>query len=267
MDKTSFSPKKVELKNLIDHWNFGSILLFMFLKILFLLYKIFNIQKDGWRKTTSVFHRTEQSKYIGGIFNISLAGQYGDHIDTQNIVIDKLYEVFQNSPESHFALKWSGISVKRVYIEYADFLVVKLDTDGKIDNLKFIPDKKYLIGQEIVTNQILEIQRILKDSFNSTLILPDHRRPILLRRKAMKKIKKLTTNRSHRSILNLFDRMIRSCWIHFDFSWSDTEREFRPAFFDHFKHAGYGLFNIECRCSVAPCKSMRWGFIYRRISI
>lgn len=248
MVKAILYSKKVRLESIIKHWYFGTILLFLLMKMLFLFYKILNIKRDGWRKTTSVYHRNEESKYIGGIFNISVDSGH-DQKDIQTLVLNKFYDAFHNSAESHYALKWTRLTVNRIYIKHTDFSVVKLIPGGEIDDLEFIPDKRFMLDPAISDTQVIKVKGILKDCYNSTLKLPDYRRPVEFRRIALKKIMKQTSGADFTSLRVLFDRIIRSPWIYFNYSWPSSEREFRPAFFDHFKHAGHGLINIECRSS------------------
>ena len=83
MDRILTYPKKVKLESIIDHWYFGTILLFLLMKMLFLFYRILNVKRDSWKKTTSVYHRNEESKYIGGILNISVNSYSKEKKDIQ----------------------------------------------------------------------------------------------------------------------------------------------------------------------------------------
>ena len=169
---------------LVESWNPGTFFLFINIRFLIFLYRLFpRHHSDGWRKTTEAHHRTEQSKYIGSLFNMAV----------KNPSI-KDQKSFENN--------------------YSDFAHVSYSGDGDLEELEFYPGETYPIS--LAQQQALkEIIPIILDSFNTTKELPDKKRPLILRKKIIQKITVNIIGHYHHEYKELADRILGATWISF----------------------------------------------------
>ena len=235
---------------LVESWNPGTFFLFINIRFLIFLYRLFpRHHSDGWRKTTEAHHRTEQSKYIGSLFNMAVKNpSIKDQKSFAGNLIRILYGVFNETAESHFSLIWKRFAVKRVENNYSDFAHVSYSGDGDLEELEFYPGETYPIS--LAQQQALkEIIPIILDSFNTTKELPDKKRPLILRKKIIQKITVNIIGHYHHEYKELADRILGATWISFGEVSSNMLERNQPHWFFNQKNSGYGIFNIHCRHS------------------
>jgi hypothetical protein len=233
----------------IESRNFGALFLWVCIRVLIFIYKaIPGPLSDGWRKTTEVHHRTEQSKYIGSLFNLSvhLPGQK-NRTTFINKVISLLSGVFSETPETRVSLKWKRFAVVRVRNEYADFTHVSFSGDGAITGLEFHPGNNFPLAA-VQLPALDTILSIVMESYNLTRDLPDKKRPGVLQATALRRTAAISVCSApdRNSILN---RVLSSTWINFKDTGIDPAERNLPHWFYNQKNSGFGVFNIHCRHS------------------
>lgn len=215
--------------------------------LMFLYRQKSNHFSDGWRKTTEVHHRTEQSKYIGSILNLAVCPE-----DSENErsffdrVIAHLREVFKETPDTHFSLSWSRFAVKRVVNNFIDFTRISFLKNGAISNMIFYPGTDFPLPPAQESN-LQEIIIIIQDSYNLTKDLPDKRRPLALWKMVLDKIAGNSSKNKNPEIIHLAQRILGSTWINFLDVGADQGLRKQPHWFYNQKNSGFGIINIHCR--------------------
>ena len=141
------SYRNIRLHHLFDRIIPGSILLYPILWFLFLAYKIIRPSSDGWRKSTSVFHRKVSSRYVGAIKNLKIpeSNSVKKKIDS---IIEELYQVFSNMEIAKYAAKWGKWHTAQIKWEYTDFAKIEV-SNNRINSLEFIPDTHFPLQKNI----------------------------------------------------------------------------------------------------------------------
>lgn len=250
----------LKMHKLINKWGpqvFISFLIILFLHFLRKFLR-FVIKEDGWRKTTRIYLRTEESKFILACFRLILWSQeeaieYTDLNSKKNQVIKRLGDFFQQQPKVHWQLQWSRFSARRIKKDKIDIVHAEFDENG---SLKSIIPYLNLSGNDIKLDNIMDklkanlIQGIV-EIYNRTKDLDDKVRPWILKKQLNKWILtqlRGTTQKVRKQANYYIERILSATFIHFEEAILDYGR-FDPPVFIKRKHPGFGFLNIVCRLS------------------
>ena len=237
----------MRIRNLVEKWNLSALMLFVCVKILLFFYKLSPSRKrDGWRRTTEVYHRTEQAKFIGSMLNLAIDCDRLSKV--RGWIIERLYSVFKDTPEIHCALRWTRSAVMRIPHPYTDFVEARFGPQGELIRTVFYPDKDHPVVPHFDHAAAGELQR----AYNRTLHLPDKQRPLAL----LKQLKKTGKNNQ------CLERMLKASWITFSREAESLEDRLSPHYFTGQKHPGFGAVNIHCRYSPAD----KWADLWLQVS-
>jgi hypothetical protein len=237
----------MRIRNLVEKWNLSALMLFVCIKILLFFYKISPARRrDGWRRTTEVYHRTEQAKFIGSLLNLAIDCDRLSKV--RGWIIERLYSVFKDTPETRYALRWARSAVVRIPHRYTDFVEARFGPSGELTRMIFHPDRDHPVAAHFDQATILKLQ----SAYNRTLHLPDKQRPRAL-------LKQLTKNNKKDECL---ERMLKATWISFSREAASLEDRLAPHYFTRQKHPGFGAINIHCRYS----PSEKWADLWLQVS-
>ena len=247
----------LRMRKLVDNWSPDVFILFLWVKFLQFL-KIIGIKpkEDGWRRTTRVYLRTEQSKFILACFRLCLYSQGESEIDEdldtkKKKLIEKLRRFFQFQPTVQWQINWSRFWARKkkkneIDISCVDFgqngnlksIIPYLDAFGGASSLEGISDET----RDIVIKGIINAYNVTKD-------LADKKRPLILK-KRLKVWLKVQLRAQSKEIMRQAEdfakRILTSTFISFEQLDSAKERFEVPDFIKR-KHAGFGFLNIVCR--------------------
>lgn len=244
---------KIRLRNLVDDWNYGAIIIYLSTKISIFLYRLLSFEnKDGWRKTTEVHHRNDEAKYIGSLHNLAINDKDSANVkDARKIIINKLFDVFKDEPDLHYALKWKTHACIRVPHDIMDLMEVIYNPSGKINELKFYPDQVKASAFLLNDNSVHVLLDRIKVAYNETYLVQDKKRSLLLFRKLNKYLDKNGGKYPKAELSKIINRMLSATWINFNEESGQGDHRMAPYFFTNQKNAGFGLLNIHCRYSVS----------------
>ena len=252
---------KVRLRNLVDKWSISVFILLVFLKILQILRKIgFRAEETGWRKATSVYLRSENSKFSLAIFRLKIPQnvKYDEELSDydrqcQNIIHNLAY-LIRRTPEFQWKLKFGYFKVNRFRHYFVDIVKASFEESGKLKKVQtFLENEKHAftgLSEELKSIGL----KAFVEFYNKSLSSPDKRRPIKLKkelhrwlRKHRPKLAYLQRSEMH----DYLDRVVSATFISFDVLSNDIEKfdheRLATPHFSKLKHPGSGLLNIKCR--------------------
>jgi len=217
----------VRLRKLVNNWTFPVIIVFGIVKLLQLLRKLgCNPKVDGWRKTTQVYLRTEESKFVLTAFRLKLptgisCQMVNEQEDRKVLVIKGLIDFFRNEPLTHCKVEWGMFFARKISKKEIDIVHSLFDDHGRL--LEIIPYFSPLFTDEANNNLcnsvIKEITRVFREAYNDTKDISDKRRPLILKRELSSRIrkgyKKYPKNFTRQAQLYL-DRILSSTFIIFE---------------------------------------------------
>lgn len=237
----------MRIRKLVEKWNPSALMLFVCIKILLFFYRILPARrKDGWRRTTEVYHRTEQAKFIGSMLNLAIDCDRLSKV--REWIIARLHSAFKDTPETRYALGWTRNAVTRIPHKYNDFVEARFEPSGELSRVVFHPDKDHPVVPHFDHAAVARLRK----AYNRTLHLPDTRRPLAL-------LKQLTKTGENNQCL---ERMLKATWINFSREASSLEDRLAPHYFTRQKHPGFGTVNIHCRYSPTD----RWADLWLQVS-
>ncbi|MFH1362775.1 MAG: hypothetical protein ABIH45_01015 [Candidatus Omnitrophota bacterium] len=233
---------------LVDRWGLSVFIIYAIVKLLYFL-RNFGLKpkEDGWRKTTRVYLRTEEAKFILACLGLDFCSRSGIHPTSgfdakKECVIKNLSDFLVLHPKVQWQVGWDRFSAKREQKEKIDFVLADFDLKGNLT--KLTPYLDFTLLDHNSKNKCLPA---VINAYNQTRALPDKKRPIRLKQL-------LDTWAAEQEVgiqaycHSFINRVLSSIFITFETLPSDTApKRFEPPMFITRKHPGWGALNIACR--------------------
>ena len=254
--------KLIKMDTLTDKLTLGTFGFFLVVKFLELL-RICGLgaNKDGWRKVTECYLRTEHAKFGLTAFALDLwSDQEGGHphtfVSAKAHVIERLTQFLERYPALHYELKWKKWSAERKVKRAVDIVEAEFDKNGKPESLKPHLDKNAEGDFSKVTAGLKSalIQSIIRN-YNKTKDCGDENRPLVLKRKLDKWFRdhsRLFENGLKKEAAHFVERILSAVFIVFEKSTLASGHGFSRFEVPRFikcKHPGFGVLNIVSRLS------------------
>ncbi len=249
----------LRLRNLVEKWSFGSLILFIFLKFIQLLKKMgLKGSDNGWRKATGIFLQKEESKFILGSFNLKY---YHDEnniptnlSDAKTLFISRISGFLQKKSGLHWAIEPSFFYLKRKKLNFTDIIETTFNEDG--DLIKLTPYFDTVRGNfdnlqdkdmKAFFTHFIDYYNKLKNKkvTNIARRMTAHFHRWYLRRRALSFNAKL-------DLRQLIDRVLTATFITFELtpdrnSPKYMRRKFATPNVKRYRHPGWGLLNMIVR--------------------
>lgn len=251
MNKSDWAVKELiqptRISHLFSQHNLGSIYLKSTLEFLHFLLRLgAKPKEDGWRKYTTAFLRTEDSRFLLAAFNLKIKLNTLDddtHIKTKYWIIEQLTHFFATHPQLwNTRLEWHRKGASIQPNKHLDIVWAEFDKGRNLSKIGTFFDADKGVSLEDLSHPYADF---FIQAYNKTL-LAGRQRPFYLLM-ALREILKNTSD--EKAGVEFAQRVIGSVFIHFESIQSNRRLEFPD--FSVFPHPGGGAFNILCR-SQAP---------------
>lgn len=246
----------VKLRNMVEKWSFGALLILIFMKFIqFLRFCGLRANENGWRKASGIFLQKEQSKFILGSFYLKYYRQYQsvpfDLESAKSLFIHRISEFLRKKSSLHWAIEPTKFGLLRKKSNFNDIVEAQFASDGTL--LKIIPsfdrtrDSFHTLTQEQIDNALDEFvnyynKLIRKKVKNIPRLMSRHMKTWIF------KVRKLGfTGRF--DMLELVERLLTASFINFEIL-SDGEnlrKRFATPNLKIYHHPGWGLLNMIVR--------------------
>ena len=251
---------KLKVRDLVDRWSLGSILLILIIKTLQGLKKVgFKARENGWRIVTSIFLRNEQSKFMLASFRLNYTNGFPkprNVSEAKSIIIKRLSEFLRKTPSTHWSLSWSLFKTKRTQLFFTDIVEAEFDKNGQLKKLTPYFDQTrptfHMLTNAIIQEALNKL--IVFFNYYQTRRKSDHLKAWVVLKKLLhwsKKNKKISHS-GKEELQCLIRRILNASLIHFDIVKSSNPNILS---IERLKipntrlctHPGFGLLNIKCR--------------------
>lgn len=240
---------------LIDRWHPSAVVLFGTVLALRLLRRLgLRSSEDGWRRATRAYFRTEEAKYVLGVFRLDYrsdraATAPSAGADAELHLASRLANYLTTQPVTHWSLDWSRFSAWRkplptIYVVRAGYAA-----DGALVSLGPVAAREPTALPETVRQAALE--EIVK-AFNATRDLPDKSRPYALKRLLNRRLaaRARAVGAGPAELQTFAWSVLGGIFISFSTASSDaSSTRFDPPDFTRLMNPGFSFLNIHCRFS------------------
>lgn len=243
------------MSKLFDRHSPGTLLIFLFIKILQLL-KSFGVKakENGWRAATGVFLRHEYSKFALAVFRLRYfrnAARPGSESGVREQLTGNLIQFLRGKRGLHWKIVPGFFHITRKRISETDVVEAFYRADGTLEKIvphfdEYAPsfpamrpaDLDFLLERFVaVCNSLIAVP----EGIRSVRLLRSLKTGIWLRAKK--------PGVSYAAILDMrraLRRLLAASFIRFEFSAPGANRAATPDF-ARFPHPGFGLLNITAR--------------------
>lgn len=269
----AFLMRKMGMDRLTDKLHLDTFVFFLGIKFLRLLWKLgFPPRRDGWRRITESYLRTERSKFSLAVFGLDYLSDTDKKINltsesAKQHLVTRLAEFLKQHPMVHYQMKWKRLSVGKEVKRAVDLVIAEFDKTGNLKKIElFLDDRE---GGQLLNG----ISGSLKDylvqgvvqQYNETKNLGDAIRPLVLRQK----LKKWLASREEvgrgetKDCADYFlNRILSATFVSFETlpanNAIERRQRFDPPAFIKCKHPGFGVLNVVCRFSETLDKADLW---------
>lgn len=225
-NRAASPPRRI--RDLFDHRNFGAWYLSSTLEFLHFLTRLgLKPKEDGWRKYSTAFLRTEDSRFILAIFKLR-----ADNFSRQDI-LEKISHWLQNDPQLwNTRLAWTRRSARVEPNERLDLVWADFDPQANLTDLGFFPDLAR--GRAFDEADSPPAPAFIR-AYNQTRLAGRQRPHLLL--DAVKKDAPDALDFSRRVLNGVFVR----------FEEASPDKRFNLPDFSAYPHPGGGALHILCR--------------------
>lgn len=234
-------PETARMRELVDHWNITTVMVFLFIKMLQGIKRLFPPREDGWRRATRAYYRTEQSKFGFGLFGLRLLPQAAEAGDpnAELELIRRLQDLLKKYPLSYTIFHWSRLSVKIARKPTCDVVIARVSSDGSLADLTPCMEPEL---EELPQELIQEAVHIVCLSYNDTVSLPDKIRPWRLKKELMRNIRRSCGHpQTQKRIAAYADRLISAIYVCLEHMPEESalDLRFQEPEFARLKHPGF----------------------------
>jgi hypothetical protein len=244
------------MRHLVDHWSLSTLFVFLLIKLLQGVKRLFPPKEDGWRRTTRAYLRSEQDKFGYGSFCIKPlpeAAITNDTYATEMLVL-RLSDFLKRYPFPYITLDWGHFPVKISSKQTCDVVLVQYSQEGSILSLKPYLDHA-LPG--LPPDQEQEVLMIIQNSYNKTKDLPDKTRPKRLKKAVMKGIQLSYHHMADRERADAYaNRVLSSVYVCLDSL--DDKNMFQDPEFVRMKHPGFAALQLYIQCDFIKNDATVW---------
>ncbi|MBQ9788115.1 MAG: alpha/beta hydrolase [Lentisphaeria bacterium] len=255
----NISKQQLHMRNLIENWSFGSMVILLFLKFIQLLKKCgLKASDNGWRKATGIFLQNEESKFTLGSFNLKY------YLDPNNIpptiddaktlFISRMRDYLQHKSNLHWAIEPTLFHLKRKKLNVTDIIETTFDENGELikltphfDSARASFDSLSPTDMEMFfTHFIYYYNKLKRKKVNSIARkMTSHLKRWYLRRRALSFNAKL-------DLKELIERVLTATFITFEILPDRNNPKFMRKKFaapnvKKYRHPGWGLLNMIVR--------------------
>lgn len=253
------SKQQLHMRNLIEKWSFGSMIILLFMKFIQLLKKLgLKANDNGWRKACGIFLQNEESKFILGSFNLKY--YYEDtnipstFDDAKTLFINRISDFLQQKSGLHWTMEPKLLTLKRKKLDFTDIIETTFNEAG--DLIKLTPyfdptrqsfDNLHQKELNLFLEHFIDYYNRLKrrEVNNIARKMTSHLRRWCLRRRALSFNARL-------DLKQLIDRVLSATFITFELAPAKDNakymrRKFSPPNVKKYRHPGWGLLNMIVR--------------------
>ena len=219
-------PKRIS--DLFDHRNFGAWYLSSTLEFLHFLTRLgLKPKEDGWRKFSTAFLRTEDSRFTLAVF-----GLRADNPSRQAI-LEKISLWLKDHPQLwNTRLAWTRRSAHVEPNERLDLVWADFDPQANLTDLRFYPDAARGLALDAVDSP--DVQAFVR-AYNQTRLAGRQRPHLLLN----------AVKNDSPTALDFARRVLNGVFIRFEDGF--PEKRFDLPDFSAYPHPGGGALHILCR--------------------
>lgn len=246
----------IKLRNMVENWSFGALLILIFMKFIqFLRFCGLRANENGWRKASGIFLQKEQSKFILGCFYLKYYREYQaipfDYESAKSMFIHRLSEFLRQKSSLHWAIEPTSFGLLRKKSNFNDIIEAQFANDGSLLSIKPYFDRTRDSFHSLSRHYINQALNEFVNYYNKLLQKKVKNIPRRMSRHMKTWILKVRglgfTGRF--DMLELVERLLTASFINFEvFNENCTLRKrFSTPNLKIYHHPGWGLLNMIVR--------------------
>lgn len=241
------------MRKLVDRWTFSTVFFLIVIKAMQGIKAIFPPKEDGWRKAARAYYKSEESKFVLGLFYLKprpdSAGEDDLAVWTKVVALNvQQFFSTQSAARVQLCYDWDAVYLRAK--ESCDCAIVDFLPDGSMRSIEMIFDPQYPPPAWMRGDGEQRLLRAMLLSYNATQQESDVVRPRRLKQSMSRCIRSDFSLRTHkREAMDLAQRMLSAIVVSSSALSADAALSARfehPDFLNK-KHPGLGAFHVHLR--------------------